>query len=178
MHPPDKLIFEPKTYQTETLKSWQKFIDTGQIDREIIPPHVADSWVRSRAFNVDPWDIPESAYLPEREYKDKVKNEEFLINIAKPFMEEVYNSLEESKYVAVLYNFEGYHLIRLGSFADFERARKYKIKPGLCFDENTLGTTGFSLVKKMDKPLRIIGSQHYHSLLHYIVGSYAPHTAS
>jgi len=170
----DKLSFEPHFHQKETLKAWQKFINSGQVDRRTIPPPIADSWLRSRHANVDPWDIPDSAYLSEHEYNKRVDRESFLITIAKPFMQEVYNSLEESKYVVVLYDSEGYHLIRLGSFADFERARKYKIRPGLCFDEGTLGTTGFSLVKKTGEAVRMIGAHHYHSLLHYIVGSYAP----
>lgn len=174
MHQPDNLSFDPTIHQKDILKAWQKFMDTGQVDTTRVPPDIADSWLRSRAFNVDPWDIPESAYLPEQEYAERVKAEEFLVNIAKPFMQEVYNSLEASKYVVVLYDSQGYHLIRLGSFADFERARQYKIRVGLRFDERTLGTTGFSMVKKTGEALRISGAQHYHSLLHYIVGSYAP----
>ncbi len=169
-----KLTFDPKVHQKEALQAWQKFVETGKVDRRKVPPMIADSWVRSRQKKVDPWNIPSTAYLPDALYQQRVDSHQFLIGIAKPFMEEVYSSLEESKYVVVLYDSDGYHLIRLGSFADFERARKYKIRPGLCFSEETLGTTGFSLVKQNLEAVRIIGCQHYHAFLHYIVGSYAP----
>jgi len=170
----EKLLFDPKIYQKEKYQAWTKFIKTGDLDKKVLPQIIADSWIRSRTDKVDPWDIPPSAYLPNDVYQDKLKDHTHLIDIAKPFMEETYKSLEESKYVVVLYDSEGYHLVRIGSFADFERARKFKIRPGLCFDEKVLGTSGFSLVKRHERAIRIVGCEHYHSLLHYIVGSYAP----
>lgn len=171
---PDKLGFDPKIHQSELCLAWKEFVEAGKLDRSKMPSTIAESWVRSREYNIDPWDIPRHFYLPEDKYQKRIAQQEFLISIAKPFMEEVYKSLEESKYIVALYDSDGYHLVRIGSFADFERARQYKIRPGLCFDEPTMGTTGFSLVKRYHQAIRITGCEHYHSLLHYIVGSYAP----
>ena len=170
----EKLSFDPQIHQKELYQSWKNFLKEGKLDRNIVPYRIANSWIRSLKNKVDPWGIPASAYLPENRYQEKVKKYSFLINIAKPFMEEIYKVLEESKYVVVLYCPEGYHLLRIGSFADFERAREFKIRPGLCFEEKILGTTGFSLVKRHKRAIKIVGCEHYHSLLHYIVGSYAP----
>jgi len=174
MRSQDKLSFDPKTYHKEKYQAWTRFVKTGKLDNKVFPSMIADSWIRCRKNKVDPWDIPASAYLPNDAYQDKLEEHTHLIDIAKPFMEEIFKSLEESKYVVVLYDLEGYHLVRIGTFADFERARKFKIRQGLCFDEKVLGTTGFSLVKRHERAIRIVGCEHYHSLLHYIVGSYAP----
>lgn len=170
----DKLSFDPKTYQKETYQAWSDFIETGKLDRKAVPPMIAESWIRSRKNNVDPWDIPESAYLSKEKHQETIERHRQLISIAKPFMEEIYKSLEESKYIVALYCPEGYHLVRIGTFADFERARQFKIRVGLHFDEKTLGTSGFALVKRHEEAIQIVGCEHYHSLLHYIVGSYAP----
>jgi len=170
----DKLSFDPKIHQKKAYQAWKNFIERGELDRNIVRSEIADSWIRNRKNKVDPWNISASAYLPEDRYQEKIERHNFLISIAKPFMEEIYKVLEESKYVVVLYDPEGYHLVRIGAFDDFEIARQFKIRPGLCFDEKILGTTGFSLVKRHKQAIKIIGCEHYHSLLHYIVGSYAP----
>ncbi|MCK4820618.1 sigma 54-interacting transcriptional regulator, partial [bacterium] len=55
-----------------------------------------------------------------------------------------------------------------------QRATHFKIREGLCFDERNVGTCGFSLVKRLGKPLQITGCEHYSAMLHYVTGAYAP----
>jgi len=169
-----KLNFDPKIHQPEIYQAWLDFISKGELNRKLLPPLIADSWWRSRSYKVDPWDISPFLYLSDNDYQKLINSYAFLINLARSFMEEIYKSLEESRYIVALYCPEGYHLLRIGNFADFERARQFKIRVGLCFNENAVGTCGFSLVKQTENPIQITGCQHYHSLLHYIVGSYAP----
>ena len=135
---------------------------------------IAESWITSRQNGINPWDIPVSAYLTEKEFANKIENSRFLIDIAKPFMQNIQQSLEGSNYVMVLDDPDGYLLLRIGTMFDSARAQKFKIKLGLCRDEKTLGTTGYSLVKKHNRAIQIVGCEHYNALFHFVVGSYAP----
>ncbi len=94
--------------------------------------------------------------------------------MARPIMESIYNALEKTRYLVVLYDSGGYHLLRIGQRADFQRSRRYKIREGICFEEKHVGTCGFSLVKDLLKPIQITGCEHFSSLLHYVSGAYAP----
>lgn len=169
-----ELSFNPAVQQKELLYAWRMFIDKGQLLTEIVPPHIAESWKRSRDLGIDPNYILQSAYLDSEKYQEILKSQEYIISIAKPILENIYLYLEQSRYVVVLYDPNGYHLIRIGQRADFQRANQFAIREGLCVAEESMGTTGFSLAKHRLQPVQIVGCEHYHAMLHYVVGSYAP----
>ena len=169
-----ELSFDPTLHQKELCLAWKTFIETGKIEGDVVPSYIAESWKRSKEKKIDPYHFPSTAYLDPQEYEKKKSEHQYLISIAKPFMENIYRSLEQSRYVVVLYNPEGYHLLRIGQRADFERSQQFTIREGLCFEEEKVGTCGFSLVKWLRRPIQIIGCEHYSALLHYVVGSYAP----
>jgi transcriptional regulator with PAS, ATPase and Fis domain len=168
------LTFDPEVHQPDILKAWKNFIKTGKINDEILPKEIAESWKRSRDAGVDPYDFSKKSYLDDVEYRKQLSEGNKLIELSKPIMESIYNSLEKTRYLVVLYNDRGYHLLRIGKRKDFMRSQEFKIKEGLCFEESEVGTCGFSLVKSTKKPIQIIGCEHYSSLLHYVTGSYAP----
>jgi len=166
--------FNPSIHQRALLAAWTRFIETGQVLPGVVPPHIADSWKRSRTKGVDPFVCSRSARLDPGSFERRIAELQYLIYIAKPFMEKIYQSLDPSRYLVVLYDAEGYHLLRMGRVADFERISGFHIEGGICFEEDKLGTCGFSLVKGLQKPLQIAGCEHYASFMHRIVGSYAP----
>lgn len=169
-----ELSFNPAVQQKELLYAWRMFIDKGQLLTEIVPPLIADSWKRSRDLGIDPNYIPQSAYLDSDDYQDILDTNQYIISIAKPILENIYQYLEQSRYVVVLYDPNGYHLVRIGQRADFQRSSQFAIREGLCLAEEAMGTTGFGLAKHHLNPVQIVGCEHYHSMLHYVVGSYAP----
>lgn len=169
-----ELSFDPKIHQKELFFAWKTFIERGEIEDKVVPFYIAESWKRCREKNLDPFHFSPSAYLDPQIYEKMKSDQQYLISIAKPFMDNIYRSLEQSRYLVVLFNSEGYHLLRIGQRADFERSKQFTIREGLCFEEDKVGTCGFSLVKWLRRPIQIIGCEHYSALLHYVVGSYAP----
>ncbi len=169
-----ELSFDPAIHQKELCLAWNTFIEKGEIVKGVVPSHIGESWIRSRERNVDPFHFPPSAYLDFQTYEKMKSDQQYLVSIAKPFMENVYRSLEQSRYLVVLYNAQGYHLLRIGQRVDLERSKQFTIREGLCFEEDKVGTCGFSLVKWLRRPIQIIGCEHFSVLLHYVVGSYAP----
>lgn len=172
--PYKNLSFDPAINQPELLKAWQSFIKTGKIESAVVPAKVAESWIRSKKFGVDPYNFHPNSYLDSKNYKQRLSKNRQLIEISRPIMKSIHNSLEKTSYIVVLYDADGYHLLRIGKRKDFQRSKEFKIKEGLCFEEWSLGTCGFSLAKRAQEPIQIIGCEHYSSLLHYVTGSYAP----
>ena len=167
-------LFNPAIHQKELLHAWRKFIETGQIDHSAVPPHIATSWERSYKNNVDPFTCTQSDSLDPKIFETRSFERQYLLSLAAPFMERIYASLASSRYLVVLYDSAGYHLLRLGQIAEFEKISGFHIIGGLCFEENRMGTCGFSLVKSARKPIQIVGCEHYASFMHRIVGCYAP----
>lgn len=171
---PYPLSFDPSVNQPEMLKAWNIFINSDIIQTEVVPSEIADSWRRSKMAGVDPNHFSGGSYLNPDDYQRRIRKNEHLIEMARPIMESIYGSLEKTRYLVVLYDPYGYHLLRLGTRKDFQRSEKFKIREGLCFEERHVGTCGFSLAKHHQKPVQITGCEHYSSLLHYVTGSYAP----
>jgi transcriptional regulator with PAS, ATPase and Fis domain len=169
-----ELSFNPAVQQKELLYAWRMFIDKGQLLPGIVRPLIADSWKRSRDLGIDPNYISQSSYLDSDEYQDLLVSHQYTISIARPILENIYQYLERSRYVVVLYDPNGYHLVRIGQRADFQRSSQFAVREGLCFAEESIGTTGFGLAKQLRHPVQIIGCEHYQAMLHYAVGAYAP----
>jgi PAS domain S-box-containing protein len=169
-----ELKFTPVTYQKSLLRAWETFIRTGDIESDVIRPAIASSWRRCRGFHLDPYEFSSSSYLDPALYIEHRKQYLYLLSISKPLMDNVYASLEHSRYLVCLYDPNGYHILRLGQVEDFHRSGEFSIREGLCFREEMIGTCGFSMVKELGEPIQIVGCEHYCARLHFIVGSYAP----
>ncbi len=166
--------YDPSKRQPKLFKAWQRFIKSGEIEKDIVPSHVAESWVRSRDYNIDPYHISADAYLPEDQYRKLIHRNKHLINIASPILKNLFESFGKAYYVVALYDRNGYHLVRLAQPEDLRMREKQGIRMGLRFDEETVGTCGVSLVKRLKKTLRVVGCEHYLSLLHQLSSVYAP----
>ncbi|MCI0483499.1 MAG: PAS domain-containing protein, partial [candidate division NC10 bacterium] len=166
--------FDAAREQPELLRAWNLFVETGKIETKTVPPHVAESWVRSRYCKVDPFRIPPSAYLSPARYNERIRERRQLIHLSTPILENVFKSFGAARYVVALYDEEGYHMIRLGQTEDLRMRERHGLRRGLCFGEEHVGTCGFSLAKRLRKSVRVTGCENFLSLLHQTVGVYAP----
>ena len=126
--------FDVSKHQPELLKAWYKFIQSGEIETQVVPSHIADSWIRSKQFKVDPFSIPPNAYLDQSQYLQRIRKNKRLTDIASPIIKNVFKSFGTTGYVIGLYDAEGYHLLILGQKVDRQIRAKYGLKKGLCFD--------------------------------------------
>jgi len=168
------LTFDPKKHHPDMFKAWERFVRSGEINRDIVPSYILESWLRSKKYGVDPFRLPLKFRIGEQEYRGRINNNKELLEISRSIIESISSSLEQTRYLVVLFDSEGYHLARIGQRADLERSNNLNIVEGLCFDEHVVGTCGFSLVKRYKKPMQIVGCEHYTAPLHYVTGSYAP----
>jgi sigma-54 dependent transcriptional regulator, acetoin dehydrogenase operon transcriptional activator AcoR len=166
--------FNPAKQQPELLHAWKNFIQTGKIATDIVPAHIAESWVRSRYYGVDPYRISPTAYLSPDKYQKKIEENRGLIGLSTPILENVFKSFGAARYVAALYDRNGYHLIGLAQPEDLRLREKHGFRKGLCFDERCIGTCAFALAKKRKTVTRVIGCENYLSSLHRTAGVYSP----
>jgi len=166
--------FDPAQKQAALLTAWQNFMQEGKIDSTVVRECIAESWVRSRNLGVDPNQISPGSQLDHRAYRKQIAKDNQLINLASPILENLFDSFGGSRYIVSLYDVDGYHLIRLAQPEDLRVREKHGLQLGVCYDEHSLGTTGFSLAKRLKRTVRMSGCEHYNSILHHISGVYAP----
>ena len=166
--------FDPSKRQPELLKAWKHFIASGKIPAQVVPDYIAESWRRSREYNIDPHRISAESYLSPEAYRKRIDRSRRIVNLASPIIENLFESFGASRYVVSLYDSKGYHLIRLAQPEDLKLREQHGLVAGLCFDETSVGTTGFSLACLLRRPVRMIGCEHYLELLHHVSGVYAP----
>jgi transcriptional regulator of acetoin/glycerol metabolism len=102
----------PEKKQPELLRAWNQFIQTGKIETSVVPSHVAVSWVRSRYYQVNPYQILLSYYLHRDQYEQRLQDNKHLIHLAWVILENVFKSFGSARYVVALCDKGGYHLIR------------------------------------------------------------------
>ncbi|MBW1887956.1 MAG: sigma 54-interacting transcriptional regulator, partial [Deltaproteobacteria bacterium] len=171
IYPYDPLI----SSQKEIFDEREHFIKTGKIlHRERLRPIIADSWERSYGFKVNSYEVNRSSILSEDEYQNKLAEFKLLIDPARPFMNNLYSTLEKSHYIVVLYSADGYHLLRTGRPTDFDITDRVKLYMGQCFREEFIGTCGFALSNRLKAPVQIVGPEHYLIPIRSFCGSYAP----
>lgn len=160
---------------TATLREWERFIKgADDLDPSIIPEEVASAWRRCRAMKVDPLSPPSLKVLTGEEFSATIKENEKLISISRPFLENLYRFVKGSKYVVALFDRNGIILETLQDEEATAENRKLYWYPGVKWTEDAAGNNAAHTVLKVKKPIRIFSAQHYLRYFHHITASSAP----
>jgi transcriptional regulator of acetoin/glycerol metabolism len=158
---------------SELQEGWKNFIAANTLDTTKIRPVVAASWERCRSSKLDPYE--NSNYSIERtELAQRINNNQRLIKIARPFMENIYRFVQGSGFQIVLADEEGYILDVIGDPSILERSKMVHLIPGGNWNEEIKGTNaiGTAIVEKA--PVQIYAMEHYLRDNHFLTCSAAP----
>jgi len=157
---------------------WEDFIHGGKDPRTMkaLRTEIAESWVRSKAFGVDPYASVMGVKLPEQDVKRILKENEVLIKTAIPFMTNMENELfpKNSGYVFVLADSQGVTLYNCGDPKMFDSSLPYNTIPGVVWSEQTMGTCATALCKITGRPVHVSHHEHFSYILKDINASAAP----
>lgn len=153
---------------------WKRFIENGELFEDELRPLVADSWKRCNQYKVDPHDGRSHNILQTNELRRALKKSEDLINIALPFMQELYSYVAGSGFLVMLTDDRGFILEALGDEEALQEAQKINFIQGASWTEEQVGTNaiGTALVEK--KPVQINSCEHYCKSHHVWTCSAAP----
>lgn len=141
-------------------KAWTDFTEHGILESDVIKKDVADSWKICKSAGVDPLGGA-GAVLDKTALKKRLKENENLIKIAHPIMEQIYNQVRGSGFVIVLTDKDGYLIDRIGDEGIMGEARKMNFVEGALWTENAVGTNAIGMALRLDKPIQLVGAEHY-----------------
>lgn len=152
-------------------RAWHAFTEEGA-DPHLCPairPEVADSWVRSRAFGLDPHGRVLSSPVGNEEFDKILDIYEPLIEIARPKIGVVGDLGMANDYIFELVARNGASLLRVGNLDLHPFVKERDI-----FSEATMGTNAHSLCMRHKTPFQIVGCEHYSAALHCLAADAAP----
>ncbi|MGA8943950.1 MAG: sigma-54-dependent Fis family transcriptional regulator [Thermoactinomyces sp.] len=135
------------------------------------------SWERSKAFGVDPVHI-EDKLLTEGELKDRIDQLHSFFRISTPVLDCLYSYLNKSSFMLLVADPDGYILRTWGDFPFMEKAKRVFLDTGANWHEQVKGTNAIGTALTEEKPVSVIGRQHYcrenHFLTCYATPLYSP----
>lgn len=144
-----------------TPEAWRAFIEHLQT----VPlngqarPYILESWLRCRAVQVDP--APAQVLLrrtSDLDLRVRLEANNNLIDSAVPILAALSESLAPLSHVLYLTDADG---IVLWSTGNNDTMRAYGLLPGFDWSEATMGTNGAGTALAVNRPVAVIGPDHY-----------------
>lgn len=155
--------------------AWNCFVEKGDVEefsckvRDII----LQSWIRSKSYGVNPLNIVKTI-ISNEELQIRLNRHKNLINIARPYMQNIYNFVKGSGCVVILSDEEGYLLEVIGDNDIMENAQITKLVVGANRNEKQVGTNAIGTCLFLDQPLQVWAEEHYFINHHSWACSAAP----
>ncbi|MCG0276197.1 MAG: sigma-54-dependent Fis family transcriptional regulator [Thermosediminibacteraceae bacterium] len=153
-------------------KAWKDFVENGNLS-PFIKPIIAESWQRCKKYGVDPMGGV-GKVLSKELLELRIKENEELISIAHPIMENIYSLVAGSGFVIILVDKDGYLIDVIGDEEVMEKAVELNFVKGALWTEKAVGTNAIGTSLYIGKPVQVIGAEHYCITHHSWTCSAAP----
>jgi signal transduction histidine kinase len=134
---------------------------------ELYPPQsssFAGAWERSVTYGIDPSLLPEVTPVPGHELQARICANRLLLESALPYVDHLYRTVESECIVAIS-DADGILLATRGERLPDELL-KHHTTPGMCWTEHVFGANAIGTALAEDRPLQMVGEEHYLHGLH------------
>lgn len=135
---------------------------------------VKGSHERSRRLGVDRDQVDSRRILNEDQLLLLLSANRTLLDIAKPFLKNLYDFLEGTGFIAVLTDGEGCILNLFGDVPVVAAAQEMNMVPGAYMDEGSIGTNAMGTALRENAPVQITAKEHFITAYHCWTCSAAP----
>lgn len=157
-------------------KAWLTYIANHQPipdSIEGVRDEILESWKRCQS-NLDPFHTT-SVFLPETLLQEKIQENAMLIQIAYPYLLEFYKHFQSDHYQIILTDSQGIQLKRIASTTQQDKlAQENDLYNGCYYSEEKAGTNGVGLCLMLEKPVMVLGYEHYLEKYHNVACYSAP----
>ena len=127
------------------LTSWERYILDGELDVARLRPEISEAWVRCRKASIDPFSGRNTFTLPEEELAQLLEKRKNLIDVARPFMGNLYQFVASSSFVVLLCDERGYILETAGDPDVIRNAPDLNFSQGALWTEAEIVMIGFGI---------------------------------
>ena len=140
--------------------AWKKFIETGEIT-ENINPEITDAWKRCAAARVDPLAGRSQFILDNAKMREILEHHQELIDLARPFMNNLYKFVAGSGFIVLLCDEHGYIMTTVGDLDVNGDTDELNFQTGALWTEEEIGNNGVGTSLVMRRPFQVTGFEHF-----------------
>ena len=145
----------------DTLEIWQRYMATGELGPGLLRPEIEASWRRCRAAGVDPFAGRSTRTLDPEALARLKDRKRALIEVAKPFMQDLFNLVAGTGFVVLLLDECGTLLETVAEPAWIQVYDDLNLAPGACWAEEEVGTNGVGTSLLLGRTFQVSGAEHY-----------------
>ena len=163
-------------YTQKLYQYWDKYIKEGEPlpDELDMRPIIYESWKRSKARKVYPFEIKDAKLSPT-ELRYAFTRNKALMSVAHSYIMSLYSYVKGSNFAIALTDNRGFVLDLVGQDYEIQqRAKKSGLSVGCNRSEEYSGTNGIGTCLATGQPIQIWGREHYIEPHHSYVCSAAP----
>lgn len=140
--------------------AWKKFIETGETTKNI-NPEITDAWERCTAAGVDPYAGRSEFVLEEVKLREVLEDHQELIDLARPFMNNLYKFVAGSGFIVLLCDEHGYIMETIGDRDVKGDTDELNFQTGALWTEEEIGNNGVGTSLVMRRPFQVTGFEHF-----------------
>ncbi|MDR3672772.1 MAG: sigma-54-dependent Fis family transcriptional regulator [Holophaga sp.] len=141
--------------------AWERFIQSGTLDADTLRPEIAQAWLRCREAGIDPFQGRSTRQLAGPELELLLEKRKSLIDVARPFMGNLYQFVASSSFVVLLCDERGYILETVGDPEVIKNAPDLNFGRGAVWTEAEIGNNGAGTSLQLRRPFQVSGGEHY-----------------
>lgn len=135
---------------------------------------IKESNSRSKYYGIKKSQSKSNKLLNEKALNDLIKENQELIYVANPFIEQLYDFVKNSNFIVILNDVNGCILNIIGNHDMLKKAFNSALVPGAYMGEEYIGTNGMGTCIFEGRPLQVSGEEHYIKTFHKWTCSGAP----
>ena len=146
---------------TPLVSAWERFVRTRAMDRQAVPREAAEAWTRCLEAGVDPHAGRSATTLAEPFLGQSLGRHRELIEVARPFMGNLYRFVAGSAFVVLLCDELGYILETVGDPEVIRKAPDLNFSRGALWSEEEIGNNGVGTSLRLGRPFQVSGPEHF-----------------
>ena len=151
----------PVPDQASLSEARRRFLKDGIAPGDLVPPEIARSWQRSGDFGLDLDQRPNIEALSHPQMRDILDRNEALVRAARGEIEALHHDLRLTGGLAILTDPHGVILATSGNLDFAERAARVSLRPGVDWNEATIGTNAIGTAIAEQREIAVSGAQHF-----------------
>lgn len=151
---------------------WEAMNATGEV--KTYRPHIQSSWKRCLSKKLDPLKQEAPIVYTSHELQGQREKHRELLQLAQPYMEELFDQLAQENILIMLSDANGIILEGKATSRAWSKVQRIHFFPGANWSEAGAGTNAIGTVIEEKKPVQVFGAEHFCQGWHSWVCSAAP----
>lgn len=139
----------------------RRLLKEGIAPGDLVPPEIVRSWRRSQAFGLDLDQHPNIEALSHPQMREVIERNEALVRAARGEIEALYDDVRSAGGIAILTDPHGVILATTGNIDFAERAARVSLRPGVDWNEASIGTNAIGTAIAEQREIAVTGAQHF-----------------